>query len=222
MVLYRTSDTSPDLLCKIIFGLDFPPNEESLKSEFRSRTMKGEYRHPDRGGEHEKFIELKDAYETLLPYCNINSKQSFNSRTTNGYLISDLGKGLGFTVNGIECDPCQGKGYYSVTSLRPVSGSRGHKCGVCEGLGYRFRLTLGFSIDTGLCKECNGSGVSNVVRVEVTESVRCSTCKGVGELPISNPVLQRGAFSLGTKAHNLRKEKKSKGPNPLFKYKEKV
>ena len=222
MVLYRTSDTSPDLLCKIIFGLDFPPSEESLKSEFRSRTMKGEYRHPDRGGEHEKFIELKDAYEILLPYCNINSKQSFNPRTTNGTLISDLGKGLGSTTNGIECTTCIGQGHYSVTRIARTRLGSYTRCPECLGLGYGFRFRTGFNPDTSICSICRGTGIKDFIGVEVTEEQKCSTCKGIGELPISNPVLQRGAFSLGTKSHNPRKSKKVKVANPLFKYKEKV
>ena len=216
------TDTSPDIICRVIFGLEFPPTEESLKSEFKSRTMNGEFRHPDRGGEHEKFIELKESYETLLPFCNINSKQSFNPRTTSGFLISDLGKGLGSTVNGVECNICEGQGYFSITVLKTVPGSRRSRCGVCEGLGYRFRLILGFSLETGLCKECGGSGISNLVRVEVTELTRCSTCKGIGELPISNPVLQKGGLSLQSKNHKPKKVKKVSVPNPLFKYKELV
>ncbi len=216
------TDTSPDIICRVIFGLKFPPTEESLKSEFKSRTMNGEFRHPDRGGEHEKFIELKESYETLLPFCNINSKQSFNPRTTSGFLISDLGKGLGSTVNGVECTICTGKGHYSVTRIARTRLGSYTRCPECLGLGYRFKFRTGFSLSTDVCSICRGTGIKDFIGVEVTEEVKCSTCKGIGELPISNPVLQKGGLSLQSKSNKSKRVKKVVVPNPLFKYKEKV
>ncbi len=217
------TDTSPDILCRVIFGLKFPPTEESLKSQFKSRTMNGEFRHPDRGGEHEKFIELKDAYETLLPFCNINSKTAFESFTKEGYSVTTLGKGLGSTVNGVECNTCEGQGYFSITGLKTVRGTGRTRCISCNGLGYGFQFSRNsLNIETRICEECQGSGISGLVRVEVTELTRCSSCKGIGELPISNPVLQKGGLSLQSKSHKPKKVKKAKVPNPLFKYKELV
>ena len=40
-------------------------NDKEIKKAFLKKSLKGEYRHPDKGGSEEKFKELKEAYDIL-------------------------------------------------------------------------------------------------------------------------------------------------------------
>lgn len=220
--LWEPERPSPENLCLSIFDLEFPPQEDELKSRFRERTMKGSLRHPDKGGTDKGFRELKEAYNFLLPFCNLQSKESFELRTNEGYLISDLGQGLGSTINGAECTTCKGQGHYSVTGEERVRVSNVTRCLTCEGLGYGFKFTRGFSFDLGTCLSCQGTGLGNYERQEVTKVYRCSKCEGTGEIRIFNPLLQKGAMSLSPKRPHNKQQKKVVVKNSLFKYKETV
>lgn len=216
---------SPETLCFSIFDLEFPPEESELKSRFRERTLKGEFRHPDRGGTDKGFRELKEAYDFLLPFCNLNTKVVVETRTNDGFLISDLGKGLGSTVNGTECETCIGKGYYSVTRFEYPRTSRSSTCRSCNGLGYAYKRRsknyFGYG-DTFICLNCMGLGELNRERKEVTRIYKCSKCEGKGETRVFNPAFQKGAMSLGNKRPHNKKQKKEVVKNPLFKYRETV
>ena len=209
---------SPENLCLSIFDLEFPPKEDELKSRFRERTMKGSLRHPDKGGTDAGFRELKEAYDFLLPFCNINSKIVIDTRTIEGYLISDLGKGLGSTTNGTECKTCKGQGHYSVSS-REYKRELGDICKYCHGLGYGF---LGRSSIISICRNCKGTGGRAGNYITIDRIHRCSKCEGSGETRIFNPAFQKGAVSLSSKRTHNKQQKKVIVKNPLFQYKETV
>merc|ERR1712188_294077 len=48
-----------------ILGVDKKANSNEIKKAYRTKVMKGEYRHPDRGGDPEKFKKLNEAHEIL-------------------------------------------------------------------------------------------------------------------------------------------------------------
>lgn len=48
-----------------VLGVDKDVTGGQLTKAFRKRSIKGEYRHPDKGGDPSKFSELKTAYEKL-------------------------------------------------------------------------------------------------------------------------------------------------------------
>ncbi len=185
-------------ICQRIFNLSFPPTEIELKSAFRSLSKE---RHPDTGGSHREFIDLKEAYDMLLGYV-IEGKK-YVDKTTQGDLLVDLGNGLGPTTNGAHCKNCNSLGYRIETRTshyRIIDCSFcGVRCGRCSGRG---RLI------TGECPECKGSGTfrfrnigctfcrgrGNYSKPILTQVyITCSTCEGTGEIKIMNPVLPKGA-----------------------------
>lgn len=48
-----------------ILGVDKKANEKDIRKAYLKRSTKGEYRHPDKGGDQEKFKILVQAYEVL-------------------------------------------------------------------------------------------------------------------------------------------------------------
>jgi len=48
-----------------ILGVEKDCTQSQLTKAFRKKSIKGEYRHPDKGGDRNKFSELKTAYEKL-------------------------------------------------------------------------------------------------------------------------------------------------------------
>ena len=60
-----------------LFNIPRPPlggkvDAVIVKSRFRKMSLAGEHRHPDKGGNPEKFAELRSAYEALLSYGTPN------------------------------------------------------------------------------------------------------------------------------------------------------
>lgn len=48
-----------------ILGVDKKASEAEIKSAYRKACVKGDYKHPDRGGDAEKFKLLNEAYAIL-------------------------------------------------------------------------------------------------------------------------------------------------------------
>ena len=48
-----------------ILGIDKNANEKEIKKAYLKKSMKGEYKHPDKGGNKEKFQKLSEAYNVL-------------------------------------------------------------------------------------------------------------------------------------------------------------
>lgn len=198
-------DLDPSLICRTFFELDFPPTEEGLRDKFRDMTLRGRYRHPDLGGTSEDFVELRTSYEFLLGFCDRSSFIESSVQFINGIPITEFGRGLGPTTNGIACEFCNGKGFYSATRLEHIYDPRA--CRSCRGMGsfisQRLRVTV--------CSDCNGFGRNLLGRENRTHHYTCHKCKGVGEISIFNPAFQKGGLNVTAKAHVKSRRKKVKG-----------
>lgn len=110
------------------------------------------------------------------------------------------------------CNRCGGTGQYK----NPKTGKVAGECYNCKGSGwfypYRKKRLGRRTFETFWsafhvkyipgttkigqnCKECLGTGTREVPTGERTFYVRCSTCGGVGEVKMWNPVLPRGLFA---------------------------
>ena len=61
-------------------------NDKSSKDDIKKAYIKLAFKHhPDRGGKHDNFVKIKNAYEYLLSNCDNNSNQnSSNNNENNG------------------------------------------------------------------------------------------------------------------------------------------
>lgn len=198
------------------FGLIFPVTKDEFKKAFR-RVAK--HLHPDTsdGGAFaaEQFIKMKSFYDALIEQ---NPAWAFTDgatelKTVSGDLLSELGLGLGPTVNGTDCKECDHKGYreerlsgwqrcsccggIGVTNLRPCTRCKGSgkytnkagdatfDCYLCKGEGFQrhFRMDI--------CIVCAGTGGKSVAVGKVVYHI-CAPCKGSGEIQIYNPVIPKG------------------------------
>jgi DnaJ family protein A protein 2 len=62
----KETDTDPnnDFYYKVL-DVDKKADTAAIRKAFKQRSLKGEYRHPDRGGDAEKFKILNEAYSVL-------------------------------------------------------------------------------------------------------------------------------------------------------------
>ncbi len=199
-------------------GVTLPVVDTILKSAFRraSREL-----HPDRGGDEEKFKQMKRAYEDILKAgltitSDVNQPEGV-LRTVEGIPLTELGLGLGPTTNGQDCTVCDGRGYRQFNP--DIYGST---CGACRGNGILkpcldckgtglFTLRYGKQVQCRRCKGhggfvmewlfygrsvnckgCNGTG--RTIRGKAVQYAKCSTCDGKGEIKIYNPVLLKGGI----------------------------
>lgn len=168
--------------CREIFKLGFPPKEDVLKSTYRRLTRVGEWRHPDLGGNHEKFIRMDLIYRSLVPWTVSASNPSKSQEVMiRGKKLSEFGRGLGPTTNGITCVKCQGKGY----------GRRTYRISDING---PYRICFDCLGDYTFCLVCYGRGRFYTQKVDHTEWWECWDCEGVGEVRIMNPVIQKGSL----------------------------
>jgi DnaJ-class molecular chaperone len=177
-----------------VLNLEIPFTKAELNSAFRKAAFKY---HPDMGGTEKEFIEIKKAYDILLELTPDDVVESVDLklriRTVEGYLITNLGKGLGDLVNSKDCEECHAAGYYSVTHeiihYREI-------CPNCEGQGYistqRFYSFLDFHFG-GMerCTRCQGHGGFYPTVTPLTTIHYCSHCKGTGQIAIPNPALPK-------------------------------
>ncbi len=201
------------------FGLTFPISDSGLKKAYRRESLK---LHPDQGGDAEEFKKMSMAYGLLseaigrVPGVSKSDVVLDITKTVEGFSLSELGLGLGPTVNGKDCTSCDHKGYqarwgggysvcincghdgcvYADTVCRDCKGSgkfqqrkslRIVTCLRCKGLGV-FK-----SLDRRLCPICFGTKtIWN--KSEKKHYVKCSICNGTGELKVFNPVIIKGAL----------------------------
>lgn len=209
-------------LAKQHFGIDLPCQPEDLKSCYRQACRK---LHPDVGGNEDAFKEMQQAYETLVSFQGKGHNVFTNGddeilKTVDGFLLSELGQGLGPTTNGKDCPDCEHKGY------QKKAGRSWIFCDKCD--------MYGFASEEGICRACSGSGkftqarskrVVTCLRCNGTGKwvnpfrkmlcpychgsktiwdgdetkvyyVKCSACNGTGEIPIWNPVIPKGALKI--------------------------
>ncbi len=207
------------LLAKKFFNLELPVRLPELKKAYRAACVR---LHPDKGGDAKGFVEMSAVYENILELASkttgvIEDDGDVSYMTeVEGTPIHELGKGLGSTKNGKDCDYCSRKGYkinygqcwdICDTCLGSGIGLEFILCKSCRGRG-RFDLIDGRVVD---CKQCGGTGeiggsprrgtwcrkCTGTGRMCVEDSdkifyTKCVKCGGAGEIEIFNPVLPKG------------------------------
>lgn len=149
------------------FNLQLPCTQDMLKSAFRATAKR---LHSDVGGTDAAFVEMKAVYDQLCAAPGILVDViDDRERTFEGVLLSELGLGLGPTVNGRDCPRCERKGYTTTQYSYP------EKCKRCNGHG-----------DIMICRACHGSGQYTN---PVGRKVPCRRCnaKGFWPAPKINP-----------------------------------
>lgn len=206
-----------------IIDIKLPTTANALKSAFRRRSRQV---HPD----HSIAVDAKTQFQALAAayefvqlqrdwiLCDDGSANS-PAQCVDGTLLSDLGQGLGATVNGRPCEPCSGKGFQSyhddlfaytpckdcrtrwLTVFRAVIEYRCRRCGG-DGNFKRHGKAI------GPCKGCSGNGwikaktssnhcvtckgAGKIKNEGMLLHNKCSNCKGTGELLVFNPVIPKG------------------------------
>lgn len=204
--------------------MDLPLNESRIKKRYRELVKKF---HPDLGGDPEKFKKIQETYEFLtsldvlcsIAYNNDDDETLKNQifETVDGIPLSELGLGLGPTVNGRNCEECEHRGYkkehgraWKVCTDCDENGliPREFPCRSCGASG-KFKTKRGFIVP---CKTCSGTGIFKHPHQKMlcrechgtktiygeSESfyyVRCSRCGGSGEIEIDNPVIPKGRLA---------------------------
>jgi hypothetical protein len=191
--------------------------------------------HTDKGaktdsGEFTKIVDMFKLIKDNYDYVNgfINTGVSKELRTRTGELITELGNGLGDLINGCTCERCNHKGY--TVQKVPIYGKSSNVCDcefgfimsapcrACNGTGI-FHTRSGFNVR---CPKCSNKhfnifhylfGYEEIIGYK-EELHLCYICNGKGEIPISNPVFQKGSMSLG-----LVSKSKYKGEDNISKLK---
>lgn len=190
-----------------------PTTSNALRTAFR-RQSRLEHpdtsKHPEAAARFRKVVEAYGVLKVDSSALELSTEEVRTATTTDGTSLSELGNGLGFNINGIECDDCKGQGY-----RRYTEGSR-HRCPACfdpfpwntrAGICKKCRGTGRFvrnGEDRGICFTCQGSGRFKKVCPICRGSgfidsgkptcyyVKCAKCEGCGETRIFNPVLPKG------------------------------
>ena len=101
-----------------LLGLpDLTFTEEQLKSKYREAAMT---HHPDKGGDKEKFIKVREAYEALKIFASI-SIDKVGAIGATGKKMETIKPGFIWE----NCSRCEGSGKFQREQLNPVlrSGS---------------------------------------------------------------------------------------------------
>jgi hypothetical protein len=175
--------------------------------------------------DHKKVIDGINAFQELKLLASIDGIIEYNIlKTTDGSLLTDLGKGL-INKNGKECIKCKGKGYkeYENGPFEYID------CDICFGYGGWLEVKCkfcnnGYFEQTNkkptICKRCKGTSivhikyfanryncpsnykfcsscVGGVKAIPVNHKTyyeKCYHCKGTGEIECFNPVLMKLAL----------------------------
>lgn len=167
------------------FHVELPVLSSVLKSAFRAAAKQ---LHTDTGGDKNAFISMKETYDKIQEMglvvqtdADLPAASWKVLCTVGGTPLSDLGLGLGPTVNGRDCETCLGKGYTAFTQRQRVT------CPRCFGGGDGWG-------SHPFCAVCRGRGTVEVGPA-VTRYHQCGVCEGTGEIKIYNPVILKGAMS---------------------------
>ena len=71
----NNNDTVDNTRLYSILGVEKTADDKEIRKAYLKKSMRGEYKHPDKGGDEEKFKELSTAYETLK---DKNKRQSYD------------------------------------------------------------------------------------------------------------------------------------------------
>lgn len=190
---------------------------DAVKTAYRSKAKE---LHTDMSnGSHEKFIELKNAYDYLMDdfktgYINEPNAYTLNRTTVQGDLLTELGKGFP-DKSAVECKRCDSQGYTREEVMEwgdcPTCNGRGFICPDCGNTG-KFILRSGRIVDCRRCanpesavtyswryscRSCWGTGQGYAVGNKVVYHT-CHSCQGHGFIECFNPVLQKLAILRGT------------------------
>lgn len=143
-------------LAQKFFGINQPVTEDELRQLYRKACIK---LHPDTSGypSSKDFGEMKDAFKLLLSGFIVTE---LPTATIEGVSLSELGGGLGETVNSNPCNKCDKKGYTTTFSRErrycykcDRNGVSKVPCPPCAGTGrYMQRNTKQIVV----CKNCRG------------------------------------------------------------------
>jgi hypothetical protein len=131
-----------------VLRISLPTTENVVRTTFRRRAR---LEHPDVSSHplaHDRFCRLQEAYQQLLEdpsSVEFSKKIALVTHTVDGIVLSELGKGLGPTINTIECVDCKGFGYQKFED-----DLRG-RCPICCNIFEPLRLTKS-------CGRCRGTG----------------------------------------------------------------
>ena len=212
----------PHDLALTLFGITLPTTVRELKSAFRAKAKE---LHTDVSGQdtHDAFIKMRAAYEYLTellgdPHVFSEGGEIRTDVTVDGTPLSGLGLGLGPTVNGMDCERCDRRGYtiehgvaYRVCDECDSFGKvpRTLRCKYCNGSGKFTQRRTGRIVP---CLICKGTGIfvhphltqpcprcygtkTVYERRETTYYQQCSDCRGTGELPMWNPVILKNSLA---------------------------
>ena len=158
-----------------IFGLHRSANTDDVKQAYK-RLVKTH--HPDVGGDPIEFVKIQKAWEELKPLLDSPLSNGFGTivHTVSGELLTELGLGLGPTVNGTPCQHCLGNGYTAFTAYKET-------CDRCRGTGW--------NLINGCLFHCEPCGSTGSIR-ERKSFAKCWECHGTGEIEVLNPVIPKG------------------------------
>ncbi len=179
----------------VVLDLNYPFTESELKTAFRMLAFKC---HPDKGGSPQEFIKVKAAYDALVEFAiQSNGDKPNFIRTTEGKLLSELGKGLPDTVNSNICSQCHGAGYIERKHYESYFDT---VCPRCHGMCFirvkpRKSMFFNYWYDEIPCPVCLTAG--GLGRHEIVKTLYhiCDKCRGIGQIEVPNPVLRKNRFN---------------------------
>lgn len=211
-------------LCVDVFGMSPPLNKREFISRYRELAIEYHPDHGGSAEQFTKLQAAREtilSFDSLFVGIRDNNLPLM---TTNSIPLSELGKGYPNTINAVSCDKCEGDGYKKELRIidrrncpnvcmlhvkrcgackgtRKFTQARSDRvvdCLTCSGTGqWNYGAGGPFTSDeikNGVCSLCNNTGIYGGTKETVY--MFCSSCKGIGEITIFNPVLQRGSFGL--------------------------
>jgi len=157
-----------------VLGVSKDASDKEIKSAYRKLALKY---HPDRSDAsdaEERFKEISEAYAVLSDQDKRQKYDQFGHSGISGqYTQEDLFRGVNFE------DLLRGFGFGGGESIFDMFfGGGGRRRGPVRGRDLRYDLELTL--------EQAASGLDTIIDVPRTET--CSTCKGSGSKPGTNPV----------------------------------
>lgn len=156
-----------------ILGVSKTASDSEIKKAFNKASLKGEYRHPDKGGDNEKFSKLSFAKEVLL---SPEKRQVYDEAGMEGLKGMDNGTGGGFPDDLLS----QFFPGINVHSTRHRPAPRKSKSFVIEHAVRLEDLYNGKKLHIDFkrllkCQKCHAKGALNEKDIE-----QCSMCHGTG------------------------------------------
>ena len=180
-----------------ILGIEKNASEKEIKKAYLKKSMRGEYKHPDKGGNKEKFQKLSEAYNVLKD----EHKKKLYDKYGDESLKPDFQEPMNMN-NLFGMNPFMGQRQsqrMQMTKGKPII----HQINVtleelCKGITKKMKITRKVIINTISkkivepnemsnivinCHKCNGQGVINITRQigpGMIQQIRtnCDLCRG--------------------------------------------